>query len=316
MQRTRLNSIKLSVSFALLTLATATQADAQVKPFEVTGGGTADKLAVQTGEPVFHEATGTATHLGAYSGEGMYVLDAFTGQTTAEFSSAVPFVFTAANGDKLVCDYGHGPLGPGKVTLNVLGITPAGEIIVEAVFVAEFTPVLDQCTGRFAQLVDGSFVMVATAEPTILGSEEPVGYTWEGEGWLEFAEGAKIEGSSQDVIVATEDLGGGVDHHSIEGAGQSTLLGKFTRTKEMLFDWNTLTFEGTLVFTAQNGDELHADFAGGPFDLNTGLASGTYTVTGGTGRFAGATGQAQFTAFTADLVNIDVDFEGTVRLAP
>lgn len=57
------------------------------------------------------------------------------------------------------------------------------------------------------------------------------------------------------------------------------------------------TFSGTQTATAANGDTLTADVSGTvvlDFDEGTGLATGTwfpsFTVTGGTGRFANATG--------------------------
>jgi hypothetical protein len=64
-----------------------------------------------------------------------------------------------------------------------------GEFI--AVFTAEFNPVLKKCTGRFTKVIDGSFIMVAVTEPFVLGATDPVAYTWQGKGWLEFDSGAK-----------------------------------------------------------------------------------------------------------------------------
>ena len=58
------------------------------------------------------------------------------------------------------------------------------------------------------------------------------------------------------------------------------------------------TVSGEIVFTAANGDRLtangqstvQADFAGGTLTI-----TGTFTITGGTGRFAGATGGGTIT---------------------
>jgi hypothetical protein len=178
---------KLVVPFialaAVLTLA-CQKAQAQVKPFKVTGAGIVDYVPVQTGVPVFHFAVGEATELGKYYGEGEVQLDRFTSPTTADFSSAVPFVFTGANGDKLAFTYGdtnNGAAQPGVVTLYDLG---DGTFI--AVWVAEFNPVVSECTGRFTKVVGGSFIMVAVTEPFVLGAADPVGYTWEGKGSLTF----------------------------------------------------------------------------------------------------------------------------------
>jgi hypothetical protein len=97
---------------------------------------------------------------------------------TGDFSSAVPFVFTAANGDDLAFDYA------GTVELFPL---PDGEFI--GVFVATFTPAFDECTGRFTKVIGGSFVMTAITDPFVLGSTDPTGYTWSGEGTLTYQMG-------------------------------------------------------------------------------------------------------------------------------
>jgi hypothetical protein len=43
-------------------------------------------------------------------------------------------------------------------------------------------------TGKFAGAT-GSWVMVARSEPFVLGSDDPVVYSWEGEGALTFLKG-------------------------------------------------------------------------------------------------------------------------------
>ena len=61
-----------------------------------------------------------------------------------------------------------------------------------AVFLAEFTPDLEACTGRFVKVVGGSFIMIAVSEPFVIGSKAPkVWYDWYGEGTIEFAKGKK-----------------------------------------------------------------------------------------------------------------------------
>lgn len=56
---------------------------------------------------------------------------------------------------------------------------------------AEFNPVPSQSTGRFARVTDGSFTMTAVTEPFVLGATDPVRYTWQGDGWIEFANGRR-----------------------------------------------------------------------------------------------------------------------------
>lgn len=76
--------------------------------------------------------------------------------------------------------------------------------------------------------------------------------------------------------------------------GEATHLGRFTVEFPHTVNFATRTGEGTFTFTAANGDTLIADFTGqaqpGPIVSIVEEA----TITGGTGRFAGATGS--FTA--------------------
>src|SRR5262245_7845191 len=73
----------------------------------------------------------------------------------------------------------------------------------------------------------------------------------------------------------------------IEYTGTATHLGRFTR-EERLFLNPDGSLTGTMVFTAANGDELWLDFEGALTSPTT--AGGTYTFTGGTGRFQSASG--------------------------
>src|SRR2546423_961477 len=89
-------------ALAVLAFALAASgAQAQTVPFKVTGAGYVEFVPAAEGQSAAHWAVGTATGLGQYYGEGAVRLDRFTGPTTAEFSSAEPFVFVAANGDEL-----------------------------------------------------------------------------------------------------------------------------------------------------------------------------------------------------------------------
>jgi hypothetical protein len=176
----------LAVCALALALAPS-QAQAQVKPFKITGAGIVDYVPLVPNVPVYHFAIGEATELGRYYGAGEVQLLEFTSATTANFDSAVPFVFVAANGDQLACTYGdttNGAAEPGQVTLY-----PAPVGLFVAVWVAEFNPVPALCTGRFASVTGGSFIMVATTDPFVLGALDPVGYSWRGKGSLTFSKG-------------------------------------------------------------------------------------------------------------------------------
>ena len=77
-----------------------------------------------------------------------------------------------------------------------------------------------------------------------------------------------------------------------EGTGTATYLGKYT--EHATFQVNVLTLSGTgpATFTAANGDTLFTSGVGQATPISPTVVSivEVYTVTGGTGRFADATG--------------------------
>ncbi len=175
---------------ALIFTLGQTEAKAQQKPFAITGVGYApDGINLTPGTPGPHWAVGTATELGAYYGAGFFQLLEYTGPTTAEFSSAPDFVFTAANGDELAVTYGvvsNGASEPGQLTLY-----PQSDGSFIALFVAEFNPIPALCTGRFANITGGSFLMIAVSEPFYFleTTTTPFAYAWAGEGSLIYGKG-------------------------------------------------------------------------------------------------------------------------------
>jgi hypothetical protein len=102
---------------------------------------------------------------------------------------------------------------------------------------------------------------------------------------------------------------------SIEGTGNATHLGRFTVVIPHVVNTTNRTSTGTYEFTAANGDTLTAGFTGQATLTAPGVLSivETATVTGGTGRFADATG-----SFTVERVFNQVtglttgSFEGTI----
>jgi len=77
------------------------------------------------------------------------------------------------------------------------------------------------------------------------------------------------------------------------GSGKATHLGRFTMTYELEVDLLTHETSGSSLFTAANGDSLSTDITGlGTPTENPDVHSivEVHTITGGTGRFAGATG--------------------------
>jgi len=182
---------------ALVLAGFAVQTDAQVKPFKISGGGIGPTgLPLPGQDPRPHWNIGQATELGRFYGEGAVktdsaVPDLANGRITGQFGSGAPFVFTAANGDKLVTWYGntlHGATQSGSFVLTIVGVDPnTQQLLVNAAWIAEFVVQPGDSTGRFAG-VTGSWVMYAqTTRPFILGSSDPVYYSWQGEGRLKFA---------------------------------------------------------------------------------------------------------------------------------
>lgn len=91
-------------------------------------------------------------------------------------------------------------------------------------------------------------------------------------------------------------LGGPIVAVEIDATGTATHLGKFTLAAPHTVDQSTLTAVGTYTLTAANGDTITADLAGTARMVeppNVIAITETATVTGGTGRFAGATGSIQ-----------------------
>ena len=73
------------------------------------------------------------------------------------------FVFVAANGDRLKCNYRGNPDIPGTGTFS--GISDPADGTVVVTFIQEFVPVPEESTGKFATVTGGSFIMIATSEP-------------------------------------------------------------------------------------------------------------------------------------------------------
>ena len=89
-----------------------------------------------------------------------------------------------------------------------------------------------------------------------------------------------------------------IAHITVIGEGQGTHLGKATTvTTNQLVNLDTGESSATYTFTAANGDTvvLEEEFLSTFVNPTTVTFEGTYEVTGGTGRFAGATGSGTLT---------------------
>lgn len=107
----------------------------------------------------------------------------------------------------------------------------------------------------------------------------------------------------------------------VQGTGTATHLGRSTLDSYSYIDRPTNQFHGTATLTAANDDELHMTFYGSttyPGD-GTVFIERHYTITGGTGRFAGASGSlASYSTGTAgnppgSVSNFNrISFEGAI----
>jgi len=118
-----------------------------------------------------------------------------------------------------------------------------------------------------------------------------------------------FEGSAEGAIVGVSpDPAGAV--LTVQAEGNATQLGRFSREETILFNPATGALTGLIVFTAANGDELFGTVEGG--FVSPTQATGTYTFTGGTGRFENASGDADFSLSTSDGVHFTVEFDGSL----
>ena len=91
------------------------------------------------------------------------------------------------------------------------------------------------------------------------------------------------------------DGNGNVIGADVTGSGHGTHLGRFTTSGKVLFtpdpdNPNIVHPSGEASFTAANGDKLNIVIENSSMDLTTGIATGNFRFTGGTGRFVNATG--------------------------
>jgi hypothetical protein len=99
------------------------------------------------------------------------------------------------------------------------------------------------------------------------------------------------------------------------GMGHATHLGRYSESGSVLFsptsDPAVLHVDGSIVYTASNGDELHAIVTG---ELNglTGVITATLRYVGGTGRFEDATGAASLAGLAGPTGAISVSVRGTI----
>lgn len=101
----------------------------------------------------------------------------------------------------------------------------------------------------------------------------------------------RIHGVLEAFEAGTPQPGTPIVVRHLEGQGTASHLGRFTVIADFTLNLATASGGGTATFTAANGDVLTATVTGRAV-LAAGIATVTevVTITGGTGRFAGATG--------------------------
>jgi hypothetical protein len=134
------------------------------------------------------------------------------------------------------------------------------------------------------------------------------------------AEGKQVpfKGQSSGLSIDVSfDPVAGIAHGRVEGEGRATHLGRFTVTGDVAVEVATGIAQGTWTLTTANGDQIFLDMVGeNGSDDHHGL--GEFTITGGTGRFEGASGSyEQIITFAAPLGSAAVIdytdvFEGTI----
>jgi hypothetical protein len=133
------------------------------------------------------------------------------------------------------------------------------------------------CSRIAARFSFSLLAVLALALPAAAGQQVPFHGNLQGT-----VERGPVEGAPPHVLVL------------VEAEGQATHLGDFTVSVPHQVDLATKTAHGTYTFTAANGDTLTADFEGAsmPSPTTPGvlLIVEKATITGGTGRFAGASG--------------------------
>ena len=100
----------------------------------------------------------------------------------------------------------------------------------------------------------------------------------------------------------------------VTGSGHSTHLGKVDIWQHHLVNAITMTFyDGTFVWTAANGDTIEGCYSGSLIPTSAGFEiHGSFTIDGGTGRFAGATGGGAASGMQYNDNTAELELDGTI----
>jgi hypothetical protein len=171
----------------------------------------------------------------------------------------------------------------------------------------------------FVALFVGCSQPVAPTGPTSLSPASPSIASSDanatGAGLLAQGHEVPFKGRWEGAVTARTPLPGFLSI-SFEGTGNATHLGRFTVEIRIVLSTTDRTLTGTYEFTAANGDTLTAAVTGKSPLTPPGVPQTsveTATITGGTGRFASASGSftAERVVDTATFVSTG-SFEGTI----
>ena len=110
---------------------------------------------------------------------------------------------------------------------------------------------------------------------------------------------SRVTANWYNILLALPPALGGAGQASFVGTSQTTHLGKAAQRGTLTLQAPTAPYvfpgSGSVTITAANGDELTFNYTG-HLHQDTGEGIGTFVFTGGTGRFAHATGSGTFYA--------------------
>jgi hypothetical protein len=122
-------------------------------------------------------------------------------------------------------------------------------------------------------------------------------------------------GDSGSFTLTPDACGTGVFAVVIDDAGEATHVGAYAYHANECFNAATGAFSGTFTITAANGDTIFGTYAGAVVDVvgDLGFYEQDNVITGGTGRFVGASGEFHLSGI-ANLATLESSQEisGTV----
>ena len=153
---------------------------------------------------------------------------------------------------------------------------------------------------------DAGLGPLAPAAPNLAAAGHPNGA----------AKAKRIHGTVEATETGAPQPGTPIVVRRLVGEGTASRLGRFTVVADFTLNLATASGGGTVTYTAANGDLLTGTTTGRAV-LAAGIATvtETVTITGGTGRFAGATGTINGVRRLVQATGVSSGtFDGTVTL--